>query len=184
MPDYRRANVLGGTYFFTLAAFDRRPFLTTDLARCCLRSALTEVRRQCPFQVEAVCLLPEHLHCIWRLPAGDADFSGRWRDVKGLFSKRYLANGGQETTRNKSRRQRGEAAVWQRRFWEHLIRDENDYYRHLDYIHFNPVKHGHVSRPSDWQWSSIHRYVQMGWYDTERGVQEPDTVKGLICVGE
>ena len=184
MPDYRRAKIQGGTYFFTVVTFGRRPFLTTDLARHCLRSAWRDVRKGHPFQSEAICLLPEHLHCIWSLPDGDADFSGRWNAIKGLFSKRYLSGGGIEAPRNSSRRRRGEAAVWQRRFWEHCIRDQDDLRRHLDYIHFNPVKHGHVSQPLDWPWSSFHRYLQMGWYDERWGGQEPDTIKGFGCVGE
>ncbi len=91
--------------------------------------------------------LPEHLHCIWRLPEGDRDYSKRWRLIKGMFSKRYLKAGGKEGTRNQSRLRKREAAIWQRRYWEHQIRDDEDFETHFDHIHFNPVKHAHVRQP-------------------------------------
>ena len=184
MSEYRRAKIPGATYFFTVVTFDRKQILTTDLARRCLRSAWEDAQKRHPFRVEAVCLLPEHLHCIWTLPGNDADFSIRWNMIKGLFSKRYLAGGGTDGLRNKSRKRTGEAALWQRRFWERLIRDENDLRKHFDYIHFNPVKHGHVVRPADWPWSSLHRYVRKGWYNSDWGAQEPESIKGFECRGE
>ena len=184
MPHYQRLYLPGATYFFTLVTFDRRRFLTSDLARRCLRAAWTEVRQKRPFDVDAVCLLPDHLHCLWSLPGDDADYSTRWKAIKGIFSRSYLAAGGTEGHRNRARRRSGEAAVWQKRFWEHTIRDDRDYQRHLDYIHYNPVKHGLVARPIDWPWSSFRRHVRRGLYHPEWGCTEPMTVGGFDCVGE
>jgi len=184
MSDYKRVRIAGGAYFFTLVTFDRRPFLTSALARACLREALRETRSVQPFRLDAICLLPDHLHCLWTLPAGDTDFSGRWNRIKGLFSKRYLAAGQSPGNPNASRRRTGEAAIWQRRFWEHCIREDKDFRRHLDYLHFNPVKHGHVMRAADWPWSSFARYVRMGWYDEAWGTVEPESLKGARGFGE
>ncbi|MCG8608181.1 transposase [bacterium] len=137
MSNYIRANFEGGSYFFTLVTFDRRPFLTTPLARGVLKEVWKEVQNSYPFTVEAICLLPDHLHCIWRLPEGDNAFSKRWNSIKAKFTKRYLASGGAEGIRNDSRNRKGEAAIWQRRFWEHLIRNEEDFEQYFHYIHFN-----------------------------------------------
>jgi len=171
--DYRRRYVPGGCYFFTVVTFERRPFLTSDLARACLRAAWTEVRRHHPFQVLALCLLPDHLHCLWQLPEKDVDFSTRWKHIKGNFSRRYRAGGGNEGERSASRLRTREAAFWQRRFWEHLIRDESDYANHVNYIHYNPVKHGYAQWPGEWPWSSFHRFLAEEWYDREWGWTPP-----------
>ena len=120
-----------------------------------LRAAMRRVMHSRPFGVEAMVVLPDHLHCLWRLPAGDADFSGRWREIKKAVSRRFGT------------------PVWQPRFWEHLIRDADDWRRHLDYIHFNPVKHGLAARPAAWPWSSFRRCVARGWYDPDWGATEP-----------
>jgi putative transposase len=117
--------------------------------------------------------LPDHLHCIWTLPSGDADFSTRWHDIKARFAAQ-IASGERLSVR---RLKKGERGIWQRRFWEHVIRDEGDYERHVDYIHYNPVKHGHVERVADWQYSSFHRYVQRNIYDLEWAADE--NVQGL-----
>jgi putative transposase len=184
MSDYRRTQVSGGRYFFTLVSFHRQPILISPLARSCLRSALHETRELQPFRMDAICLLPDHLHCIWTLPDGDVDFSGRWNRIKGLFVKRYLAAGGASTMPNASRQRKGETALWQRRFWEHCLRDEADFRHHLDYLHFNPVKHGHVLRPGDWPWSSLRRYIRLGWYDAEWGAHEPESLRDMSGLGE
>lgn len=131
--------------------------------------AWKDVHKRFPFEVEAICLLPDHIHCIWTLPEEDEDYSRRWKEIKRLFTKGYLEEIGPGEYRNESRKKRGEAAIWQRRFWEHAIRDESDLSRHIDYIHFNPVKHGLVQAPRDWAWSSFHRYVKMGYYDPDWG---------------
>jgi len=157
MPEYRRPEIAGGTFFFTVVTFNRLPILTGDTARKLLHFAWLDTARRFPFITHAVVLLPTHLHCIWTLPEGDANFSVRWKEIKRLFSKGYLAQIGPGEARNASRQRRGEAAIWQRRFWEHTLRDEADLNRHVDYIHFNPVKHGLVKRAADWPWSSFHR---------------------------
>jgi putative transposase len=137
------------------------------------------VRESHPFFVDAACLLPEHLHCIWTLPEEDADYSLRWREIKRLFSHEYVRQIGEGGFRNESRQKRREVAVWQRRFWEHTLRDGQDFNRHVDYIHFNPVKHGLVKRAADWPWSSFHRYVKMGFYDPGWGETEEMAIKSM-----
>lgn len=169
MPEYRRTLIEGGTYFFTVVTYNRLPILTMTKARELLRSAWTNVQERFPFTNVATCLLPEHIHCIWTLPEGDANYSIRWKEIKRLFTRDYLEQIGPGEAKNPSRLARGEAAIWQRRFWEHWIRNENDLRRHLDYLHFNPVKHGMVERVYDWPWSSFHRYVRMGYYEKEWG---------------
>ncbi len=181
MPDYHRSRIAGGTYFFTLVTFNRLPILATDAARKLLRQAWVDVREKFPFTIDAVCLLPDHIHCIWILPEGDADYSVRWKEIKRLFTKGYLREVGPGEKRNKSRLSRGEAAIWQRRFWEHTIRDEEDLNRHRDYIHYNPVKHGLVQSVSAWPWSSFHRYVKMGYYQNEWGEEIGQVVKEMVC---
>jgi len=181
---YRRADKQGGTYFFTVVTENRRRFLLDDLARRCLRRAWLEIREHRPFRLEAICLLPDHLHCIWQLPIGDSDFSSRWGGIKALFSRYYLQQGGSEGKRSLSRQRSGEAAIWQRRFWEHLIRDQEDYNRHMDYIHYNPIKHGLVSCVADWPWSTFHRYVKKGVYDVEWGQDGLEWIEQFECAGE
>jgi putative transposase len=162
MTDYRRYRLKGGCYFFTVALADRRTALLTANMHT-LRAAFREVKRAHPFALEAVVILPDHLHCVWRLPPGDDDFSTRWRLIKAAFS-RGLANA---EPRSPSRLRKGERGIWQRRFWEHAIRDEDDHRRHVDYIHYNPVKHGHASRVREWPFSSFHRFVRLGVYPPE-----------------
>jgi len=169
MPNYHRVFVEGATYFFTVVTFNRLPLLTTDEGRAILHDAWLEVQGRFPFRTVAVCLLPEHLHCIWSLPEGEAGYPLRWKEIKRLFTRSYLALVGPGEERNTSRLKQGEAAIWQRRYWEHLIRDEADLHRHMDYIHYNPVKHGLVQRVVDWPWSSFHRYVRMGYYERDWG---------------
>ena len=159
MPRYIRAYVPGGTFFFTVALLERHRRLLTDHVDA-LRAAFARVQLRRPFTMDAVVVLPDHLHCLWTLPQGDADFSMRWHAIKSAFSK------GLPKTEALSARRivKGERGIWQRRFWEHTIRDEKDLECHVDYIHYNPVKHGHVSRPADWPHSSFRRYVQRGIY--------------------
>ena len=170
---YRRATVKGGTYFFTLVTFDRVKVFNRPENATLLRQAIEKVRQSYPFQIDAFVLLPEHLHCIWTLPQDDADFSTRWRMIKSNFSRK-LSHVGWVEGRNPtdlatsaSRLKKKEKAIWQRRFWEHLIRDEQDLKHHVDYIHYNPVKHGYVNAPKDWAMSSFHRYVENGLYPIE-----------------
>jgi putative transposase len=181
MPEYRRSRVEGGTYFFTVVTYNRLPILTTTEARKLLRSAWENVRERFPFTSDALCLLPDHIHCIWILPEGDANFSVRWKEIKRLFTRSYLSAVGPGETRNASRLSRGEAAIWQRRFWEHTIRDEKDLNHHRDYIHYNPVKHGLVQNVSAWPWSSFHRYVRTGYYERGWGETVGEEVNRLKC---
>jgi len=155
MVRYRRNFVPGGTYFFTVTLADRCSSILVDHIGA-LRTAFRAARRERPFAIDAIVILPNHLHAILTLPSGDADFSGRWRRIKGHFSNSMLEMG------ISKRRPNGDYALWQRRFWEHTIRDEDDFARHVDYIHFNPVKHGLVSRVHDWPYSSFHLYVREG----------------------
>jgi len=178
MPDYRRYYVAEATVFFTLVTHERRPFLTDRLARRCLRLALHKVMAQRPFA--AIVLLPDHLHALWTLPPGDSDFSIRWRRIKEEFTCAFLRCGGKEGRRSSSRRRRKERGVWQRRFYDHVIRDERDFERHFDYVHYNPVKHGLVRRPRDWPYSSFHRWVKLDHYPLEWGCgPEPVQFAGL-----
>ncbi len=164
MSNYRRADFPGGYYFFTLVTYNRRKLFATKLGRKCLRYALVKIKNKRPFESIALCLLPEHLHCIWKLPADDSDFSIRWNSIKAVFTKSYLRQGGNDGFRNSSRNRKGEAAIWQRRFWEHQIKDENDLQKHVDCIHYNPIKHGLVETLEEWEWSTYHKYVKKGFY--------------------
>ncbi len=179
MPNYHRFYE-GGTYSFTLVTFNRLPILTSDAAKKILHFAWLDVRKRMPFETVAVSLLPEHLHCVWTLPENDHNYSLRWREIKRLFTKGYLDEVGPGEDRNASRQKRGEAAIWQRRFWEHTIRDQEDLYRHIDYIHYNPVKHGLVKRVADWPWSSFHRFVKMGLYEPDWGPVEDKVIGALF----
>jgi putative transposase len=167
MVQYRRSRLPGGTYFFTVALADRRSDLLVREIDA-LRRAHAATMHRWPFRIDASVVLPEHLHAIWTLPAGDADYPGRWRAIKAAFVKQ-LRNAGTLVARNP----RGEAPVWQRRFWEHTIRDEEDLQRHIDYIHFNPVKHGHADRPRAWPHSSIHRFIARGQLPEDWGAPAP-----------
>jgi putative transposase len=151
MSDYRRNYVPGGTYFFTVVTHLRQPFLTSDLARRCLHESIDRVRHQWPFDMVAIVLLPDHFHTVWTLPTGDANYSVRLRRLKELFTRSYLENGGTEAPQSRSRERHAERGIWQRRFWEHTIDDEEDLKRCVDYVHWNPKKHGLVSRVRDWQ---------------------------------
>ena len=150
---YRRAKTEGGTYFFTVNLADRKESTLVQHIEQ-LRSAIRVVKDRHPFIIEAIVILPEHLHAIWTLPEGDNDYPTRWALIKAGFS-RSLSKG---EPISESRCCKGERGIWQRRFWEHLIRDDADFERHVDYIHFNPVKHGHAVNPIDWTYSSIHRF--------------------------
>ena len=162
MTAYRRHRVAGGTYFFTVNLAGRRQSLLTDKVDL-LRAAFRYTRQRHPFTIDAIVVLPDHLHAIWTLPDGDSGFATRWRLLKAAFS-RSLPLCEQVSASRQRKRERG---VWQRRYWEHTIRDDDDFARHADYIHFNPVKHGYVQRAQDWPFSSFHRMVRLGFYPTE-----------------
>lgn len=164
MPEYRRNRIEGGTYFFTLALADRRSDLLVKEVDV-LRASVSRARALYPFTIDAWVVLPDHLHAVWTLPADDADFSTRWTIIKRGFSARIAAG----ESRSASRIAKGERGIWQRRFWEHTIRDEADFRRHVDYVHFNPVKHGLVGNAWDWPFSSFRRAVARGDYPADWG---------------
>ncbi|MCY1298209.1 REP-associated tyrosine transposase [compost metagenome] len=169
MSTYRRAQD-GTLYFFTLVTEQRRPLLTHAAARQALREAIRHTRQRYPFAIHGWVLLPEHLHCLWELPAQDMDFGRRWSLIKRLTSQTLAPPSAVVLSRHLRR----EASLWQRRFWEHRIRDEPDYRRHMDYLHWNPVKHGLVQRVADWPWSSFHRLVREGVYPADWGGDRHD----------
>jgi putative transposase len=169
MPEYRRYYVPGGTFFFTLVTEGRSRFLCQETARIILRTQMQLCQKRWPFSIEAIVLLPDHLHALWVMPAGDSNYSLRWAWIKKEFTKSWLEAGGEEQGVSDSRRRNRRRGVWQRRFWEHMIRDENDYERHFDYIHYNPVKHGLVARPQDWPHSTFHLWVKRNIYPLEWG---------------
>jgi putative transposase len=154
---YRRAHVAGGTYFFTVNLADRH--IDTLLRHIeDLRQVLDKVKAAHPFTLVSMAVMPEHLHAIWRLPEGDADYPMRWSLIKSGFTRRLKTDERIRASR-KVKRERG---IWQRRYWEHQIRDEADLARHVDYIHYNPVKHGLVAHPVDWPHSTLHAYIEKG----------------------
>jgi len=163
MVMYRRQRVPGGTFFFTVTLANRRSRLLTEHIDG-LREAFHHVRQRRPFETVAVVVLPEHLHAVWRLPAGDADYPGRWRAIKSRFTQ-WVGKREVPIPRTRS----GAYRLWQPRYWEHTVRDEADLHHHLDYIHYNPVKHGLVGRVQDWPHSSFHRFVRVGWLDRDWG---------------
>lgn len=164
MSEYRRICLPGGTFFFTVNLQDRSSNLL--IARNdALRTAFARTRRDRPFELIAAVVLPEHLHVLWRLPLGDADNATRWRQIKSLFTREVGARG----LLRQSQTHRREAGVWQRRYWERAIRDENDLRAHIDYVHYNPVRHGLVERARDWPHSSFHRYVRDGVLSVDWG---------------
>jgi putative transposase len=162
MPNYRRNRLSGGTYFFTVNLFDRNSRLLTDNIDV-LREAVRTVRTGAPFHIDAWVVLPEHMHCIWTLPPDDHDYSGRWHALKTIFAT-AMPHG---EPRSEARVRNGERGIWQRRFWEHTIRGDRDYAAHMDYVHFNPVKHGLVAHAGDWPYSSFHRCVTRGLYPAD-----------------
>jgi putative transposase len=169
MPEYRRIKKAGGTYFFTVVTQGRHPILTSPEVRQALREGISQVRQAMPFSIEAWILLPDHLHAIWTLPEDDDRYAARWAVIKSCVTKRCknLVGAGENVNLSMSRRQEG--GFWQRRFWEHVIRDEADFQRHLNYLHWNPVKHGYAKTPMDWPYSTIHRFVAQGFYPTNWG---------------
>ena len=150
---YRRNYPSGGCYFFTLVTHQRKPILTNEPTINALRHAFKTVQKRHPLRIDAIVILPDHLHCIWTLPEEDHDFSTRWRLLKGMVTKNRQID----------------TPIWQNRFWEHTLRDESDLYNHTDYIYFNPVKHGYVHQPAAWPYSSFHRDVARRLYPADWG---------------
>lgn len=168
MPNYRRNLLPGGTFFFTVVTEGRQPILTgTGLGL--LRRTIRQCMDMYPFTIDAMSVLPDHLHSIWTLPEGDAAYSKRWGCIKKEFTTNWLAAGYPEQPISQARQRERRRGVWAPRFWEHTLRDEPDFRRHMDYVHYNPVKHGYVSCPHAWRSSSFHRAVRQGLYEPDWG---------------
>lgn len=167
MPNYRRAHIPGGTFFFTVVTHRRRRLFHIEANRKLLGDIIRETQLEWPFEMNAIVLLPDHLHAIWTLPPGDENYSGRWSVIKKNFTTRFLANGGIDAKVSSGKQREGRRGVWQRRFWEHTLDSEDDFQTHFDYIHYNPVKHKLVKCPGDWKASSFHRWVQAGVYPAD-----------------
>lgn len=167
MPAYRRAYVPGGCYFFTVVTEQRQPVLTNPDVRVALREAICIVRETLPFRIEGWVLLPDHLHAIWTLPEGDADFSTRWRLIKRHVTRTCGAGYARPEYLTERRTAKQCGTFWRHRFWEHLLRGDHDFRQHLDYLHGNPLKHGLIERVVDWPWSSFHRWVRRGLYPAD-----------------
>ncbi len=155
----------GGVYFFTLVTYQRLPVFSHEPNISILRDAFQLEQQRRPFTIEAAVILPDHLHCIWQLPEHDVDYPGRWREIKKHVTKNV--------------RSYQDEKVWQRRYWEHAIRDERDWRNHMDYIHYNPVKHGYASSAAEWRWSSFSRWVEKGVYRGDWGATEPSHISGF-----
>lgn len=162
MAEYRRVRIAGGTYFFTVTLLDRRSVLLVEQIGL-LRESVRKARAARPFHIDAWVVLPDHMHCLWTMPEGDSDYSSRWRDIKAGFSRSLP----KDEFRDRVRTKKGERGIWQRRFWEHTIRNEADYAAHFDYVHLNPLKHGLVKHVKDWPYSSFHRCVEAGIYPSD-----------------
>ena len=176
MPNYRRPEIAGATYFITQVTYQRQPWLCGEIARYALRTAINQVRQTRPFVIDAFVLLPNHFHCLWTLPQDDSDLSTRLRLIKTYVTRHYATQLGLDIPVSKSRKKRKERNLWQRRFWEHLIRDETDFAQHCDYIHYNPVRHQLCQVPTEWYFSSLHRLIAEGVYPPNWG-ENPVEIK-------
>ena len=156
---YRRSLAPGGCYFFTVVTNNRKKIFTNDRTVDVLREAFKQIKDKRPFEIDAMVVMPDHLHCIWSLPGNDADYSTRWRLIKTWFTKHC----------NEGLKNRSKQTVWQKRYWEHQIKDDKDYEQHVDYIHYNPVKHGFVTKPIDWPYSSLKGFVEKGVFPENWG---------------
>ncbi|MBL1276034.1 MAG: transposase [Ectothiorhodospiraceae bacterium] len=182
MSHYRRARDAGGTYFFTLVSYRRQAILCEENVRDALREGVEKTRKRYPFEIDAWVLMPDHLHCIWTLPDGDTDFSKRWAKIKRHVSLACGNSYKHSEWLSASKKKHRESTLWQRRFWEHQIRDQVDYNRHVEYIHYNPVKHGLCEQPIQWPHSTLHRYVREGKCPADWAVGG-SRVDG-VCFGE
>ncbi len=175
---YRRARTPGGTYFFTLGTHQRRPILCAPDIVSLLREAFRAAKQRRPFALDAIVILPDHLHCLWTLPPDDADYSTRWMLIKAYFTRRCPPE--LKAAPGQGLRHHREQSLWQHRYWEHPIRDDRDFACHCDYLHYNPVKHGYVARVADWPHSSFHRLVAEGVYPADwAGTVEERAVDGF-----
>jgi putative transposase len=169
MPEYRRVKQPGGIYFLTLNTYQRQKLFFKPETSSMLLDSVQHVRKYHPFDIIAYCVLPDHAHFLWKMLEDDWNYSMRIGLIKGHFSKKYISQYREEFPRTESQRSRREVTVWQRRFWEHFIRDEEDLARHIEYIHYNPVKHGWVNRVREWEGSSFYDFVNEGIYEADWG---------------
>ncbi len=167
MSDYLRTHLNGSTYFFTVVTYMRYPIFKEATSINLLKKCFQNVMKIHLFNLDAIVILPDHLHTIWTLPEDESDYSTRWKQIKGSFSRSYGGSNSRKIT--ESMQKKGEKGIWQRRFWEHLIRNQEDFNRHCDYIHYNPVKHGLVNSPSEWEFSSLKKFVEKGIYNKDWG---------------
>jgi len=172
MSQYRRLKYPGATYFFTVVTYQRKKLFHLPEAREMLRNAIQSTRAERPFTIDAWVLMPEHLHTIWQMPDDDNDFSARWAMIKSRFSKQAKLVIPSDEPQSNSRNKRNECQYWQRRFWEHMIRDDKEYEIYMDYTHYNPVKHGYVNQVKDWPYSTFHRCVKQNLYPENWGSVE------------
>ena len=172
MSRYIRSNRHGGTFFFTVVSYKRRKILCEEIIRSALHQAIVDVRKIHPFNINAWVLLPDHLHCILTLPPHDSSFGIRWSLIKRIVTQQCPLSLITDSTLNQSQRKRRESVVWQRRFWEHEIKNNDDYEKHFNYVHYNPVKHGLVDNLKDWPYSTFHRYVEEGVYECDWGTND------------
>ncbi len=184
MPNYRRDQTPGGTWFFTVVAFKRRPIFCQQQFRESLQRSIIRTGEVLPFKINAWVLLPDHLHCVWTLPDNDAEFSMRWKLIKQYVSRECQSYFPGHDDFSVAKKKRRESSIWQRRFWEHRIRSERDFAKHLDYLHFNPVKHGHCNNPADWPYSSFHRYQAKGFYPKDWATTESPKFNQKTKFGE
>ena len=187
MPNYRRAYAPGGTFFFTLVTYKRRPIFSDPVAIKLLGTVFRGAKLKWPMTVNAIVLLPDHLHMICTLPSGDGEYSKRIGWIKKEFSQRWLACSGKGSTISPSKQRERRLGVWQPRFWEHTIEEDGDFDNHFDYVHWNPTKHGYVKSPKDWPHSSFHRWVSAGVYPVDWGrssTNPPQSVRAINDAGE
>ena len=191
MPEYRRAYMPGGTFFITLVTYNRSPLFARIENISRLRSALVDTKSEMPFGIEGAVILPDHIHFLCTLPSGDTNYSKRVGRLKVLFTRALRGRGNLPENVSNSRRKRRESDVWQRRFWEHTIRNEEDFRQHLDYIHYNPVKHNLVSCPHLWPHCSFNTWVRKGGYSADwccvchsKLLHPPDFTRIADLVGE
>ncbi|PPD03776.1 MAG: transposase [Methylobacter sp.] len=169
MSRFRRSQTTGASYFFTVVTYRRQAILCDAPVREALREAIETVRARQPFIIEAWVLLPDHLHCIWTLPPGDAGFPARWSMIKRQVSIACKEQYRRLDLMTSSKLKHRESTLWQRRYWEHQIRDAVDFSRHADYIHYNPVKHAYCQQVVEWPYSTFHRYAAQGVYPLNWG---------------
>ncbi|MGH8497476.1 MAG: REP-associated tyrosine transposase [Methylococcales bacterium] len=170
MSNYRRVFIPGGVYFFTVVTYQRKAIFAMPENVDVLRIAYKRIMAEKLFTTDAIVVLPDHLHCIWRLPEGDADFPERWREIKKIVSKRIGIK----------RHDRNAMDLWQPRFFDHVLRNEEDWRGHVDYIHYNSVKHGLAASPAEWPYSSFHKAVAKGWHAENWGSNgEPETIDNM-----